>query len=168
MKMIKTPLILQNYKVSIPMNNCKRHTISRTGGNSVMFFMTLVILTFFINACEDLTKDLTGDSRDRITGTWDCSETGSISGTQAFEANIEKSGSDTTAVYVYNFYGLGPSDRVIARMSGRTLTVSRQTVTGIEIQGSGSVSSDYKTITWNFTAFDGAESDQVSSKYTAQ
>jgi len=122
---------------------------------------TVVTITLLISACQ---KDTTDDPRDNLVGTWKCQETGTSSGTQTFQASISKSSSDSTQLFIDNFYGT--QQKIKVTMSSFSLIISKQTVDNYSIQGTGVVSSDFKKITWSYTADDGGEVDNVSSTYT--
>lgn len=122
---------------------------------------SVAALGLLVIACQ---KDDSADPRDNLVGTWKCQETGTSSGTQTFQATISKSGSDSTQLYIDNFYGT--QQKVKVTMSSFTLVIPQQTIDGNIIQGTGVVSSDFKKIIWSYTADDGGEVDNISSTYT--
>jgi hypothetical protein len=133
--------------------------------NYVRLLVLFLLLSAITISCEDETA--TDDPRDKIVDTWNCKENGSISGTTSYAVEISKSPSDSTKVFIDNFYGLGPGIKVTAKMNGLSLIISSQTVDGNLISGSGSISSSYKTISWTYKVNDGGgEIDNVTAAYS--
>jgi hypothetical protein len=61
---------------------------------------------------------------------------------------------------------MGAGNKVTAKLSGLTLSIPNQTVDGFAITGSGTISSNYKTINWTYTVNDGAEVDHATAVYS--
>lgn len=136
---------------------------TRKTGNYVRYFLISVLLAALVISCQ---KNDTGndDPRDILVGVWYCNETGN-SGTSNYQVSIAKSSIDTTRILISNFYLLGSDVDVYAKVNGLNLTVPFQTASGYKISGSGTISSNYKTIHWTFTAI-GTETDHVTAVYS--
>jgi hypothetical protein len=104
------------------------------------------------------------DDRDDYTGNWSCQETGSSSGTSSYTVSISKSSTDSSAILIGNFYGLGASKTAIAFVSGNSLTIQQQTVDNLNVlSGSGTLSGN--TINLHYSISQGGI-DNVDAVYT--
>ena len=144
----------------------------------------IILLSFIIVYSCELIDDTpgTGDVRDWIEGQWACDENSQLyKSTESDTSHIYKSTEsiyvvyidpdlyDTTKVIISNFYNLGFDIYVYARINSLNLSISQQTTKdGFKIlSGSGSISSNYKTINWNYRVDDGSgEIDNVTATYT--
>jgi hypothetical protein len=151
-------------KIFIEMKMCKVHTIKKTG-NYVRLFALLITGILIIQSCED-TNDKTNDPRDNITDTWQCKETSEVFKQTTYTVDITKSSSDSTKILIDNFYQIGPGSKVSAKLNGSGLSIASQTLDGFTISGSGTISSNYKTINLTYTVNDGAGIDHVTAVYT--
>jgi len=104
--------------------------------------LSLFALVFV--ACDPTA--LTTDVRDPLKGTWTCKETGA----QSYQVTVSSAPYEEDKMYFNNLYNLNKNVEVT--ITGSTLVIPTQTVDNFELHGSGSVSSDKKTITLNFTA----------------
>ena len=119
--------------------------------NKIIPFITLL---FLIASCTD--DDNTPgtspptDERNRFTGTWLCTETGSPT---PFTITISLHGTEDS-LYIDNFGGYGSSADALALVSGNSLTIPGQniSVTSIFVQGSGVLNSQGTQITMNYIA----------------
>jgi hypothetical protein len=131
-----------------------------------------ILMLFLAVSCEELLNNMgtEEDVRERLEGEWSCDETSEIfkSTAEKFSVYISPHTHDSTKVLIDNFYGLGWDVSAVATVSGRNLYISSQTV-GDEftIIGSGTISSNYNEIKWNYSVEDGSgEVDNVSAVYT--
>jgi hypothetical protein len=128
------------------------------------FLMAFLLLIPFFQACQDDISDLE-DPRDAIAKSWHVTES-----TYEYTCRIGKDAAEITRVYFYyvapetGFHNLGLSDKLYATLSGNLLTIAPQTIDGYTISGSGTIASDLKSITFNYTVQEGAD-DPVD--YTA-
>jgi hypothetical protein len=126
------------------------------------------ILLFGIVSCtpEDEPTPDTGDSRDKLVGTWQCTENSPTFGTQNYYVDISKDTSSTDKIEIDNFFGLGLGKSIKGSLSGNLITISNATVMGYMFNGTGSVSSTWKSISWSYTVDDGNGPENVTATYT--
>jgi hypothetical protein len=137
----------------------------RTLKFTAVFF--LATLTF--SSCEQALDLLSDDPRDSFVGEWSVAEENTLKSTNTdfYTVNIEKSASDSTEVFIKNFYAISAGTSVMAVVSGNNITVASQTVSGFTIQGYGSIAFNGKTIGWSYTVnHNNGFIDQVTATYT--
>ncbi len=136
---------------------------------SMKFFPGLIIAVILAGSCE-VADDLLGLNAtvSKIVGEWTCDEDSEIykSTTSVYSVAISPDPDNDFGVIIDNFYGI--SAAVYASVSGMSLIISNQTVSGgYEISGSGIISSGYDVINWNYTVDDGSGViDHVTAVYT--
>ena len=135
------------------------------------FSFVLVTAMSLLSSCvKDDTGDVinTPDARDKYVGSWKCQETSQQFGNTTYTITIAKSGNDSTAVLLYNFYQLGATVGTKATVnisaSANTLTIGTQVVSGTTMTGSGSF--DGTRINFSYTASDGQINDNVTAVCT--
>ena len=108
-----------------------------------------------------------------LEGAWQCEETSEIflkntKGTSIFPVYLAQDAMNDNKYYIDNFYNMGTGSQITIMLTGgRTITIEKQTVSGIEFEGSAVVSADYNTIEFAYTADDGGgQIDHVKSTYT--
>ena len=117
-------------------------------------FLSLLLFTFIIvvlHSCSDddsAEPNQPGADRDKYVGNWICTETYSGQAPTTFTMNIQKHGSEDT-LYVYNFNNLGAPFYAIWLISGNSITIPPQTVTGFFISGSGFYLSEKINLNYN-------------------
>ena len=128
-------------------------------------WISLILCTLF-TSCE-LDTDI-----NTLEGSWLCTETSEIfksglKGTSIYPVYIARDTADENVYYFDNFYQLGDAVLVKAMVSGRSITIEKQTVDGIEFVGSGTVNASYDEINLSYTADDGGgEIDHVQASYS--
>lgn len=133
-------------------------------GNIVRFLFLLLFSAVLFEACQ---KDLEGvDKRDKIVASWKCQETGNLSGNASYWVDVTKASDDSTKVFLDNFYQLGSGVKTFAYLNGLSLIIPKQTTDKFQISGTGTISSDYKSIRWTYSTYEGSETDNVTSTYT--
>ncbi len=135
--------------------------------------LTVSILLIFVSiSCEDLENLTSENVRERIEGYWMVSEdcTSCKSTFDAFNVYISPHPDDSTMVLIDNFGQLGWKVSARARISGRNLYINSQTLEGgWTVLGSGTISSNFKEIKWNYSMDDGSGiADQYVATYTKQ
>ncbi len=120
-----------------------------------------ILIAIFLSACAQ--DDFT-DIRDNISGNWRCQENSNLFGEQYYDVNISKSDSIETEILIYNFFDRKQDVRVT--VEGNSLTIPIQIVDNWEISGTGEISTDYKTISWNFSADDGSGKEDFTAYFT--
>ena len=128
---------------------------------TIIAFAALIMAT--LSACtETETGSPTGDDRDNFTGTWNCTENSTLYGSGSYTVNISKVG-NFDSIEIKNFYQLGNSTKTIALISGNSITIPNQSVTGITVYGTGILSNSKVNMT--YYAIDGSLKDTVTSTY---
>jgi hypothetical protein len=131
-----------------------------------------IFLLVFTVSCEELLNNLGTQQnvREKIEGQWSCDETSEFykSTAEIFAVYISPDQDDSTKVLIDNFYELGYDVSVVATISDRNLYIDSQTVgNGYTIIGSGSISSNYNEINWNYTVEDGSgKIDNATARFT--
>ena len=136
---------------------------------SIRLLSGLLSLIFIAGSCE-IADDLVGGNATvaKLEGEWTCDENSEIykSTTSVYSVAISPDPDNDFGVIIDNFYGINAA--VYASVSGMSLIISNQTVSGgYEISGSGIISSGYDVINWNYTVDDGSGViDHVTAVYT--
>jgi hypothetical protein len=136
----------------------------------------MIIISIIINSCTpDNTSPNSTDLRDKITDTWNVSETTGpyCPPPQSFQVDIAKDPNNSNRIILDNFFGLGYGKDVYAIMSNLQLTIPTQTLNITQndtwiFSGSGTIASNYKTITLNYTADDGNGPKSVVDNFSLQ
>ena len=133
----------------------------------------IIFVTMVAVSCE-LIDDLGpgGNGISKLEGQWKCDENSQNfkkSTMSIYYVYISSHPGDSTRVLISNFYQLGDNVEASARLSGQTLILDSQNLPGDFriVSGSGSISSSFKTITWNYKVDDGSgDVDNVTATYT--
>ena len=129
-----------------------------------------ILLMAVTLSCEELENPGTEDIREKIEGQWKCDEISEYykSTASVFQVYIYPHPDDSTKVIIENFYGLGDDVSVVVTMSNRNLYINSQTVgDGFTVIGSGTISSNFNEINWNYSVDDGSDkTDNVTATYT--
>lgn len=131
-------------------------------------FLKVILFISFIQlvSCkpDDTTPD-TGDIRDKIVSSWKCQENSATYGTQNYYVDITK---DSVAgkIFIDNFFNLGLGKSVTATVNGQIITINNQMVEGNLFNGTGTISSNYNSISWSYTFDEGNGAESVSAVYT--
>lgn len=126
----------------------------------VLFICAIVLVT----SCEELTDSLS--PRDNIVDTWKCQETDASNIVDNFLVEIVKDDISLSGVKIYNFNHLGENFAVKASVSGTSMTISSQSVSGFTISGSGTITSDYEKITLKYSVDDGGGKENYNAVLT--
>ena len=126
---------------------------------------------FFMISCvpEEEQNPPAEDPRDEIIGTWQCDENSQFykSTQSVYTVQITKDTINTTLIIISNFYNLGQSIYAKADLENLTLTLTDFSDPGYEITGTGTITSTYETIEWNYDVDDGTgDIDNVYAVYT--
>lgn len=132
------------------------------------------LIIFMVTSCELLDDITPGDTNviDEIEGQWKVDEINDLKSTKTednYYVYISPDPNDTTKVLISNFFHLGNNVEASGKVSGSKITLARQSLPGdfIILSGSGTISSNYKTITWSYTVDDGSDSPvNATATYT--
>jgi hypothetical protein len=138
----------------------KVHTTRKTG-NYVRYFVIVLMFSMVIVACQ---KENSGP--ESILGKWSCKENSQVFEVTNYTVDISRSSTDSTKIFIENFYQLGSSYSVTAKINGLNISIPNQTVDGNQISGSGTISSAYDKINWTYSVVAGSTTDHVTAVYT--
>ncbi|PLX01192.1 MAG: hypothetical protein C0594_13895 [Marinilabiliales bacterium] len=131
------------------------------------------ITSFFMAACtpdEDIDPDDNTDVRDAIEGLWQVDENAnptSKSDKIFYQVYIEPDTSTANEILISNFYQLGMQFYAVGKVTERAIRIDPQEIGGgYYIEGNGTITSDYKTINWDYTVDPGDGMMQVQALYT--
>lgn len=132
--------------------------------NIKSLFPWLLLLVFSIGVISCETDDPFEDpaaNRARYLGTWQVSESGGMLGNQAYSLEITE-GDQLDEIIIEGLYNESQS-RVVALVSGLSLTIPNQSSAGLTYEGSGQANANFLQIRINYTADDGAGPDNVEA-----
>lgn len=144
------------------MDRLKKHCVRNIAGKALV----LAVLILLFISCEDLLNAL-GDSRSRLLDYWIVDESlpAYKSGEEIYHVEISEHPTDSTRILISNFFNVGANAMAEAVLSGKTLSLSSQTISGgFTVTGSGTIHSDWNSINWSYTVDDGSG---VPETYTA-
>lgn len=134
--------------------------------------IVLISMALIVNACQkDDNSEVapTTDARDKYTGSWTCAETNTKTNKKnTFTVSISKSSANSSELILSNFSNIGSSStfNVKSSLSGTSISIPSQEVSGDNISGSGSVASDVK-INFSYTVDDhNGSPDAYAAIYT--
>jgi len=104
------------------------------------------------------------DPKDKFLGTWAVKEEIVGQATQNYTSIIVKDSSNTSKINIGNIYNLGTGAKISALVAGNSLDISTQSITGINIAGTGTFVGN--SIILNYTADDGSGAINVKATYT--
>lgn len=135
------------------------------------FFFSIIAILLILSGCEDILNENDAYSTvQRLEGVWQCDEDENLtkSTLRMYQVYITPSSVDSSEVFISHFHELGDNVEAVGTVSGSTITLPKQTLMGgYLISGSGSISSDVKKITWNYSIDDGSgQEEQVNAIYT--
>lgn len=130
----------------------------KTTNQTLLYLATASLL--IITSCVP-----TDDENVDLDDTWGCTETSILFGNTSYEVNISTDASNSSIIYLENFYNLGFSNKATATVSGDNINISTQTIDGYQISGSGTVNSQ-NSLSFNYYSYDGSDRDTISATYT--
>lgn len=135
---------------------------------SLKYLSVIILLSLSFSACEDV-LDLFDDPRDSFVGDWAAKEENSLKSTDYYNVTIEKSDTDSTAVFIKNFYAISFGASVKCIVDGSNISIPEQTVSGFTIEGYGGMAFNGKTIDWSYTVdHNNGFIDPVTATYTKE
>lgn len=106
----------------------------------------LVCFAFVLASCDQLIQN----TPSTISGEWKVEESHYITGKTNYYISIDYTDSLKTGIKIYNFNNLN-GYHCTAKLSGSYITIPSQKLGNNTVKGSGTVSGDNKTITFNYT-----------------
>lgn len=113
---------------------------------------TIILLSilFSINiACED-DLSLTKDARENLKGIWYVSEESNSFGQKTYESEIKIDNITEDKILIYNFFELGKGLSANAYLDGNNISIPKQTIDDIEIEGKGELNKDQTAIYFDY------------------
>ena len=114
--------------------------------------------------CADEAIQPDVDPKNKFLGTWAVNEEIVGQAGQNYSSTIIADPSNTSKIKIGNIYNLGAGANLIALVAGNTLDFTTQSITGINIAGTGTFSGNRFIL--NYTADDGSGSINVKATYT--
>lgn len=107
------------------------------------------------------------DDRDMFVHSngWSCAENSSQSGPSTFTVHINKSTTNSSQIFIENFYNFGFQNKATATVSGSSFTIASQQLAGNTIQGNGTMQAN-GTVTMNYTVNSGSAIDTCTATLT--
>ncbi len=125
-----------------------------------MRILPLLFISLFmvLYSCELLDDQTNLTVAERLEGRWKVEENNPFKSAQdSYPVYIDISPLDSTSILISNFLELGSGIDAVANISGMDLILSNQTVgDGYKIYGSGTISSNYKQISWRYFVDEGS------------
>lgn len=124
--------------------------------NKNLFYL-FISSTLLFASCAEEDDNLPGDDRDQYTGSWLCKETPAGMAPTTFTINISKTGI-SDSLFVSNFDNLGANEKALFIVSGNSVAIPFQDVSGFSVtDGSGTLSDgkillSYKVDNESYTA----------------
>ncbi|MFA5782430.1 MAG: hypothetical protein WC868_09195 [Bacteroidales bacterium] len=133
-------------------------------------FVLFTLASIFFSCNPDDTNDTPQppeDTRDKFVGSWLCNENSSQFGQiNPFYVTITLNPSNSSQIYLANFYQLGSSQKVYGVVTNNYVDIPAQTVSGKSVRGSGTITSNNTKINWNYYVNDGADIDTCTAVFT--
>jgi len=120
-----------------------------------------------ITACDELIPDPGGgDVISALEDNWRVEEESQVFAKSNYIVEIERHASDSSRIYVDNFYNVDAAAEVV--VNNRSLNIPDQLMDGgYRVYGTGTVSRDNESISWQYTIDDGSgQLDNVTAVYT--
>lgn len=114
----------------------------------VILVITLAVLLHSCSSDDTAEPNIPGADRDKYVGNWICTETYSGQAPTTFTINIQKHGEDDT-LNVFNFNNLGSQFYAVWLVSGNSVTIPSQNITGFSVSGSGFYINEKINLTYN-------------------
>ena len=132
--------------------------------NFLSVFMMLSGSFLFISCEQEIDLD-SEQVTNELPGLWLCRET---EFKHAYELTLVKSRYRSNAIIIYNFYDLGETSQVEARIDGYKITLFEQSFAqDYTVTGTGYVSDDLTEISWRYEVNDGTGLiEQYDAVYT--
>jgi len=128
------------------------------------FSLFLLASLFLVGCADEAIVEPDVDPKDKFLGTWAVKEEIVGQAAQNYSSTITLDATNTSRIKIGNIYNLGASTNLNALVAGNSLNFTTQSITGINIAGTGSFVGT--SIILNFTADDGSGAINVTATYT--
>ncbi len=126
----------------------------------IKFIFALLFVGALLQSCTGDIEDL-ADPRDAVAKKFRVLETNKDDNSErSYDDNISKDANDKTVVIFNNFHDEGL--KVKASLAGTIITISQQEIEGLKVVGGGSISTNLKEVTLNYTVDDGTTEKPVA------
>ncbi len=129
-----------------------------------VLFLFISLTLFF--SCEETTDVIPdADPLDKFLGEWKCAEDSEVYGSgYVFDVKITRNPDNSSEILIANFYHQGMNEKARAMVVRNSLIIMKQTICDdtIEIEGSGRYADG--EVNMEYTAFDGADLDNVVAR----
>jgi hypothetical protein len=134
---------------------------------SKIYLLPVLFSLAVLYACEPIQDD-SGNIAAKLEGQWKVEESGYKSTADFYYTTVEIHQSDSNKLLIYNFYDLGDNVSITVNVNGMSLEIPNQTTDdGSAISGSGTISSKFDKINWNYHVDIGDGSPQdLTAVYT--
>lgn len=121
------------------------------------FFSLLLVMALSSCTLEEDLDPITGDNRDKFTGTWMFSET-EVARAISYPVTISYDPSNSAQVLLSNMGNLGSSKRAYGIVTTSRIVIPQQEVpsSGITIEGTGTLTNN-STMHWEFSITGGGD-----------
>ena len=130
----------------------------------ILLLLFSIVMVTTLHSCVDddnAEPDLPGADRDKFVGSWLCRETITGATPTTFTITIQKYGA-FDSLKVFNFNNLGSPYSVYWIVSGNSVTIPAQTVTQVDISGTGIFSNSKINLSYT------SDTESVSAECTKQ
>ncbi len=130
----------------------------------IRFYLTqfiIITLSILSISCQKDDETALTDSRDDISKIWRCRDSEGLE----YSVIITKDETEQTQVLIENFQGLGMGQKIKATLTNNVLKIKNELAFGHTINGEGSISSNKKSIRWDYIINDGNDSKNMTSTF---
>jgi len=128
------------------------------------FFLFLLASLFLVGCADEAIVEPDVDPKDKFLGTWAVKEEIVGQAAQNYSSTITLDATNTSRIKIGNIYNLGAATNLNALVAGNSLNFTTQSITGINIAGTGSFVGT--SIILDYTADDGSGAIIVKATYT--
>jgi hypothetical protein len=147
-------------------DNIGKINFMKTTRNILYAFMA-ICLSFLVISCEpdDPDDDITA-ARTKFVGTWTCVEASQLTYTVVLSESL----TNESEVLLANFHHLGQNEKATGSVAGYTITLPEQFMCNgdYKIKGSGIMTANQKSISFQYIVEAGATVDTINATYTKQ
>ena len=128
------------------------------------FFLFSLASLFLVGCADEAIVEPDVDPKDKFLGSWAVKEEIVGQAAQNYSSTITLDATNTSRIKIGNIYNLGAATNLNALVAGNSLNFTTQSITGINIAGTGSFVGT--SIILDYTADDGSGAIIVKATYT--